>query len=87
VTTMAAGQKLERVIRVHGIEHPVILTVSNEGISFRVKGTQKAVTQSWTQVILACNTPMNVPCFLADQPLALLHHLAGKQARKAEKNG
>lgn len=87
MTTFAEGQSLDRVIRVHGIEHPVILTISNEGITFRVKGSQKAVTQGWVQIVGACNTPFNVPCFLANKPFEFLKWAAEKIVRRAKENG
>lgn len=80
------GQKpLQRVIRVHGIEQPVIVSIAHEGISFRVKGTQKPVQQGWGQIIAACYTPGNVPSFLMGKAYDFLQWIAKKQSERAVK--
>lgn len=82
MTELKPGQRLERLLKVHGIEAPVVLSVSHEGISFRVKGTKKAVTQSWVQVVSNTNTPTNVPSYLMDKAYEFLQHVSKKLGEK-----
>lgn len=69
-------KSVEREIKVPGIEWPVILTVSTNGLAFRVKGTKKATQVGWGVVIDASMTPENVPSFLYGKPFAFLQHQA-----------
>lgn len=78
MTELKGDQFIARVIRVHGIEQPVIVLLTAQGISFRVKGSKKAISQNWTQVVNACLTPGNVPSFLAGKPFEFLKHTAEK---------
>jgi hypothetical protein len=75
------GQKLKRQIKVYGIEQPVIVTMTREGLSFKVKGTKIEVMQTWQRVVVSCDTPTNVPSWLHGKPLQLLEHLS-KQSTK-----
>lgn len=83
MTELTGEQTLSRIVRVHGVEHPVIVMIDASGISFRVKGTKKPVTQNWTQVIAACNTPSNVPSFLMSKAYTFIQWVAKKRAEKA----
>ena len=85
MTELKGEQTVTRILRVHGIEHPVILTIGASGLSFRVKGTQKPVSQNWTQVIAACSTPTNVPSFLMNKAYDFLQWVGKKQAEKIMK--
>lgn len=79
---------LEREIRIHGIEAPVLLEISTEGISLRVKGSRTAVTTTWGEVVSVCHTPSNVKSYLMDKPRAILEKSATERnARLAEKAG
>lgn len=77
---------LEREVRVYGIEEPVIVEISPEGVSARLKGMLTAVTAPWPQVVAALNTPGNVPSYLAGKPFEFLQQSAQKrQAKKIKK--
>jgi hypothetical protein len=76
---------LEREIRVYGVEEPVLVELSPEGLSARLKGTQTALLASWTQVIRAMNTPGNVPSYLMNKPFDFLQQTAAKRVAKKVK--
>jgi hypothetical protein len=91
MTELNGDQKLERLIRVYGVEMPVVVSIRHEGITFRVKGTKKSVTAPWPDVVKACHTESNVPCWLAGRPLDLLINSSTKvvaaKVKKATKGG
>jgi hypothetical protein len=78
-TQLKEGQQIKREIRVHGVEAPVIVTISQEGITFALKGSRTPLSQNWVQIVQATNTPGNVPSFLAGKPYELLQHQANKK--------
>lgn len=73
---------LEREIHIHGIEAPVVLTISPEGLSLRVKNSRMAVTTSWGEIVSVCHTPNNVKSWLMGKPLAVLEKLAAERNAK-----
>jgi len=83
-TLLKEGQTLKREIRVHGVEAPVVVTISEEGIMAQVKGSRIPVQQNWVQLITAMNTPGNVPSFMAGKPYEFLQHQATKRNRRKE---
>ena len=76
--TLNPGQKLRRVIRVYGVDQPVCVTITSEGIDFRVVGSGKhlSLTAPWRQVVERMPTPDNVKCFLSGKPIDLLNYLS-----------
>ena len=71
--TIAEGKKLKRVIKVYGVELPIIVTLTHEGIEFKVKSAKMGVGNMWAQLIhKGCVTPDNVPSYLAGLPLNFL---------------
>lgn len=89
MTELQPDTELERTIRIHGVESIVIVALTTQGLTLRVKGSQKPVMASWTQVASACNTSGNVPSFLMGKPLEFLKHAAAKivdsRTKKADK--
>lgn len=73
---VALSGELEREIHVHGVEAPVIVKISREGISFRVKGSRTELTNGWVQTVEAMNTPTNVKSYLMNKPYETLQHAA-----------
>jgi hypothetical protein len=84
MTEIHEGQILERLIRVHGVDCPVVVGISNGGLIFRVKGTKKAVTISWSAAVAAGNTPGSAKSFLEGKPLEFLQHGARKVVANKE---
>lgn len=82
-------QKLRRLVKVYGIEGLVEVTLSKDGVSFRIPRTKMTVSMTWPQAVEACDTPGNVPCFLAHNPVDTLKHqvkqVQKRAAKKAEK--
>jgi hypothetical protein len=75
--------KLEREIRIHGVEAPVLVEISPEGLSLRVKGSRTAVTTMWGQIVSVCSTPTNVKSYLMGRPLDVLVKAARERAERA----
>jgi hypothetical protein len=71
--------ELEREIYVHGVDAPVVVTLSSEGLSFRVKDTRMAVKADWVRVTKTCYTPLNVKSFLEGRPYEALQNAATKR--------
>jgi hypothetical protein len=86
MTELSGDQKLERLIRVYGVEGMVVVTIRHEGISFRVKGTKKSIFAPWPDVVKACQTGTDVPSFLMGNPMALLISGAAKVVATKVKN-
>jgi hypothetical protein len=63
---------LNRKITVPGIEGEIIVSMTSDGLSFRLKGSPKEITATWGRVIAACATPTNVPTFLVNEPFNFL---------------
>ena len=80
------GKKLKRLIKVYGIEGDVEVSMSHEGLTFRVPRTRLILTATWPDVVeKASCTPDNVPCFLAGEPMKFLQHEQTKVAKKRAK--
>lgn len=74
--TLQEGQKLKRVIRVYGVAEPVIVTLTSEGLEFKVKGSKIGVDVTWPAVVHICGTPSNVPSKLHGRPFDFLNDTA-----------
>jgi len=83
-TELQPTQKLKRVVRIHGLGL-VEVTMSPEGLAFRIPKTRKYVTTDWTRVVNFGYTPMDVPSFLMSKPFQFLEHEAKKVEKKAVK--
>lgn len=78
-------KSLSRKLAVPGIVGTLVVSVAPEGMSFRLKGSQKEITASWADVIAACATPINVPKYLADEPFAFLQYVSEQITKRHEK--
>ncbi len=76
------GQKLRREIRVYGIESPVYVTITKDGISFQIKGTKQHVFASWAMAVKACGTPGSALSWLEGQPFKFLEYMASQKAKR-----
>jgi hypothetical protein len=75
-TKLVGDQKLRREITIFGIDAPVVVNLSAEGLTFKVKGSKIGVSAPWTAVVNVCNTPDNSPGKLHDRPIAFLQDTA-----------
>ena len=82
---LSEGKTLKRKIKVYGVEQPVIITLSHQGISFRVKGAKLDVSMTWPDAVNACYTPENVPSYLEGRPLEFLQEQAKGITKRAMK--
>ena len=69
---MKEGQTLSRLVKVYGIERPVVVTINRNGLTLKVKGSKTPVEATWQAVVLASSTPSNVPSKLHGRPLEFL---------------
>lgn len=67
------GSSLKREIAVTGIG-PVNVEITSSGLEFWVKGHRKRVRLSWLQAVKAGDTPLDVPSYLAGNPVEMLQH-------------
>jgi hypothetical protein len=72
---------LYRKLTVPGIAGDLVVSIAPEGLSFRMKGSQKEIAAPWAAVIAACATPVNVPKYLNGEPFAFLQYV-GEQIMK-----
>lgn len=80
------GKKLRRLIKVYGVEGQIEVTVSAEGLAFRVPGTRGYVVSAWPDAVeKSASTPDNCPSFLAGEPLKYLQHEVAKVIKKKAK--
>lgn len=63
---------LNRKIVVSGVEGEIVVSMTSDGLSFRLKGSQKEIVTTWKKVIESCTTPVNVPTFLIGEPFNFL---------------
>jgi hypothetical protein len=81
MTKLESGQVLKREIRVHGVEAPVNVEITSDGLTFAVKGTKKKVKIGWVQVVKSAITPNDVKSYLHGKPFEFLVTQAIKRAK------
>lgn len=85
MSKLKEGQTLRREIHVYGVEGPVELEISTDGLRFHVKGSRKYVAVAWAAAVRSGATGVDVPSFLANKPLDLLAHEAKKVSERRKK--
>jgi hypothetical protein len=81
----AEGQKLKRLVKIYGVPGLVEVTLSSDGLAFRVPGSRKYCTSTWLKVVEHAAPDGNVPCFLANDPVKLLVHEEAKVGKRRAK--
>jgi hypothetical protein len=77
MTKLKSGKKIERELRVDGVDKPVYCSIEIDGLFFWAKkGAKKKLFVPWSRVVGAGLTPSDVPSFLMDRPLEMLRHQA-----------
>ena len=86
----AEGQKLKRLVKVYGVSGLVEVTVSSEGLSFRVPGSRKYVSTTWLKVVEHASPEADTPAWLANDPVKMLVHeetkVSKRRAKREEKS-
>jgi hypothetical protein len=77
---------LNRKIAVPGIEGEIVVSLTSDGLSFRLKGSQKEITATWRKVIESCTTPANVPTFLIGEPFSFLVWIGNQIMQRKSKH-
>jgi hypothetical protein len=76
---LESGKKFRRLIKVYGVEELVEVTISAEGLSFRIPSTRGYLVAAWPDVVEKSSlTPDNSPSFLAGEPTKYLQHEVAK---------
>ncbi len=78
-------KKLNRKITVPGIAGELVVSIAPEGVSFRLKGSQREIAAPWANVIAACATPVNIPKYLNGEPFAFLQYVGEQIAQRRAK--
>lgn len=76
MTPLKQGQSLKRSVRIYGVDKPVCVEITADGIRMWIKGFKKSTRIGWLTVAEASTTPVDVPSYLHGNPLALLRHQA-----------
>jgi len=79
------GQKLRRVVKVYGVEGGVFVTLTHDGIEFKMPRTKVGVSMTWPQAVNASSTPSNVPSKFEGQPMKFLIDQAEKATKRSVK--
>jgi hypothetical protein len=77
---------IKRVIKLYGVDLPIIVSLSEEGVAMAVSGTKTKVSGTWESVARSLQTPDNVPSYLMGKPKEFLARQAKKQLQKGEKD-
>lgn len=76
-TKLEGEAKLKREIRVYGVDLPVNVTLTANGLEFKVVGSKVGVVAPWTLILAkAAKTGENVPSKLHDQGYGFLQDAA-----------
>lgn len=94
IAEMKPGKRTRRVVRIYGVDRPVVVTITTEGLSMKVlnSGQQQVLYAPWRVVAEKLPTPPNAKCFLAGQPIEFLNYQSKKAVRlqikrEEQKNG
>jgi hypothetical protein len=79
--TLQDDQRLIRKIKVYGIVSPVNVIITANGIEFKVAGAKLGVTQTWPQIVTACNTPESALSYLAGDAVKYLQHAEAQMVK------
>lgn len=75
---LSGEQKLVRQIKVYGLETPVNVTLTAEGITFKAPGAKTGVSATWARIVSVCRAPESAPSYLVENPLLFLERSASK---------
>jgi hypothetical protein len=79
------AETIRRLVKVYGVPGLVEVTLSSDGLAFRVPGSRKYVTSTWLKVVEHAAPDGNVPCFLANDPVKMLTHEEAKVGKRRAK--
>jgi len=77
---------LKRIVKVYGVELPVIMTIFPDGgVEYKIPATKVGVKLGGVQVVKACETPSNLPSKFGDKPYEFLQYQAQEQQKRNTK--
>lgn len=75
---------LRREVKVLGVMTPVVIGMTDMGLSMKVKGAHKELFATWTQIAEKLPTIGDIkPAYLANDPIKFLQHQALKKGKTA----
>jgi hypothetical protein len=84
-------QKLKRLVKVYGVAGDVEVTLSVDGLRFRVVGSRKYTTSTWLTAVKHSTTDGDVAAHLNGDPVKFLIHEESKvgkrKAKRLDKQG
>lgn len=85
------AKDLEKVLRrrvyLHGVDAPVNLFVTPNGVEMAVVGFRKRVFASWEKLVGTMHTSHDCPSYLFGKPMELLKHQATQYKMSGRKQG
>lgn len=84
-TVLQEGQALKRLIHVYGVEGQIEVSLSEDGLAFRIPGTRKSVSMTWPEAVKAAKAEADTPAWLANDPLKFLQTEVEKLRKRAVK--
>jgi len=81
----AEGQKLKRLVKVYGVPGLVEVTLSSDGLAFRVPASRKYTTMSWLKAVTASTPDGSVACYLSQDAIKMLTHEEAKVGKRRAK--
>jgi hypothetical protein len=73
---------IKRAIKVHGLESPVVVEITERGIEVRVPGQRITIGASWLGLVNAMVVPDAAPSFLKEKPLEFLKFQIQRRSRR-----
>ena len=82
---LGEDQKLRRIIKVYGVAGSVIVTLTHDGLEFKMPRTKVGIGMSWKKAVDSCLTPQNVPSKFEGRPMEFLISQAAEAEKRAVK--
>lgn len=83
-TKLEPGKTIKRQIHIFGVDAPVNVEITSDGLAFSVAGAKKKTTLSWFKAVDVAITPDDCPAHLYGKPYQFLQSQANKKAKNTE---
>ena len=84
-TLLESGKSVTRAVRVYGVEALVLVTMTERGLLFRVKGSKTTLNVTWPEAVAASITSENVPSAFYGKPYEFLVRSAKKLVERRQR--
>lgn len=79
------AETIKRLTKVYGVPGFVEVTMSADGLAFRVPGSRRYVTTTWLKAVEHASPEANTPAWLANDPVKLLVTEEAKAGKRKQK--